>query len=72
MNNELEALKKDYNKLLIQVQAELVQKEHYMIQLASTDLLLKMANKKIAKLNTTLGLTQRSYDRIASENKKEL
>jgi hypothetical protein len=72
MNNELEALKKDYDKLLIQVQAELVQKEHYMIQLASTGLLLKMANKKIAKLSTALGLTQKAYDCIASENKKEL
>ena len=47
MNNELEALKEDYKKLLVQVQAEMVQKEHYRIKLSDTDELLKMKQARI-------------------------
>jgi hypothetical protein len=72
MNNELEALKEDYKKLLVQVQAEMVQKEHYRIKLSNTDELLKMKQARIDRLVEKLELANENYQCLAMDTKREL
>ena len=49
------ALKKDYEKLLIQVQAELVQKEYYKKKVSDLSGLMAIKDVKIFNLNMALG-----------------
>ncbi len=72
MNNELEALKEDYKKLLIQVQAEMVQKEHYKIKLSNCDELLKMSQARIDRLVEKLELSNNNYQCLAMDTKRNL
>jgi len=72
MNNELEALKEDYKRLLIQVQAEMVQKEHYKIKLSNCDELLKMSQARIDRLVEKLELSNNNYECLMLSTKKNL
>jgi hypothetical protein len=72
MNNELEALKEDYKKLLVQVQAEMMQKEHYRIKLSDTDELLKMSQARINRLVEKLELSNENYQCLMLSNKRNL
>ena len=72
MNNELQALKEDYKRLLIQVQAEMVQKEHYKIKLSNCDELLKMSQARIDRLVEKLELSNNNYECLAMDSKREL
>jgi hypothetical protein len=72
MDNELQALKEDYKRLLIQVQAEMVQKEHYKIKLSSCDELLKMSQARIDRLVEKLELSNNNYQCLAMDSKREL
>ena len=72
MNNELEALKEDYKKLLVQVQAEMVQKEHYRIKLSDTDELLKMKQARIDRLIEKLEISNENYQCLAMDTRRDL
>ena len=72
MNNKLEALKKDYDKLLIQVQAELVQKEHYKTMLKNTDELLRLSQARVKSLVDKLELSNNNYECLMLSHKKNL
>ncbi len=72
MNNELEALKEDYKKLLVQVQAEMVQKEHYRIKLSNCDELLKMSQARIDRLVEKLELSNENYQCLAMDTRRDL
>ena len=72
MDNELQALKEDYKRLLIQVQAEMVQKEHYKIKLSNCDELLKMSQARIDRLVEKLELSNNNYECLAMDSKRNL
>lgn len=57
MNNELKALKEDYNKLLIQVQSELLEKNHYKKQCEMAHRMMLLKDEKIERLSLALSKT---------------
>jgi hypothetical protein len=54
MDNELKAITEDYYKLLVQTQAEIQLKEHYMSKLASMNGLYQLQREKIERLEMVL------------------
>ena len=72
MSNELEALKEDYKKLLVQVQAEMAQKNYIKKKLDLSDFLLRASNDKIDYLETSLRAANEQYQCLTLDTKREL
>lgn len=72
LDNKTEALEIDNAKLVIQIQAELAEKNYIKKQLDTANFLISLSKSKIATLEEALNLAHEQYECLAISGSREL